>query len=204
MTPQELDQQIYLIALSNGFSDVSARFVVAQARLESANYSSNVFQKNNNSFGMKFINQPLATKGTIAPFNERSKNCRLNNVCVNSDFYAKFNSPLDSAKDVTGRLYNITMRGITPDQLKNAKTPLEYATLLKKRGYYGSYNWNTTEGKKEIDNYSKGITARLKKINVSKIETLPGVTVTASKKKFNWLLILLATGITTYILYKKK
>ena len=98
MTPEQIDNEIYNLAISNGFTDVSAKFVVAQARLESADkgkeYNSNNFKTNNNCFGMKFIGQPLATKGTLAPFSERDKKCRDTGVCSNRNFYAKFKTLL--------------------------------------------------------------------------------------------------------------
>jgi len=138
MTNFEIDQMSYEAAISQGFTPVSAKFVVAQGRLESGHYTSNAYKNNNNSFGMKYVGQPLATRGTIAPYSERSNSCKVSNNCSNSDYYAKYNNVSDSIKDVTGRLYNITMGGVTPEQLKNSKTPEEYAHLLKLRRYYGA------------------------------------------------------------------
>jgi flagellum-specific peptidoglycan hydrolase FlgJ len=155
-----LDTQIFNIAKNAGFTDISARLIVAQARLESANYTSNVFKNNNNMFGMKFLGknrQPLANKGTLAPLSERTSACRINvNNCTNGDFYAKYDNPVDSVKDLINRLYNITRNGVTPEMLKNADSPELFANLLKKRNYFGS---------SEID-YAKGLKARLKKITI--------------------------------------
>jgi len=61
------DQLIYDAALKGGFNPTSAKLVVAQAKHETCNYTSNVFKKNNNLFGMKFVGQPLAKRGTPAP-----------------------------------------------------------------------------------------------------------------------------------------
>jgi hypothetical protein len=72
----DIDKSIYNTAIEEGFSPTSAMLIVAQARLESGHYSSDVFKANNNMYGMKFIGQPLATKGTLAPFKERSKICK--------------------------------------------------------------------------------------------------------------------------------
>lgn len=152
-----LDTQIYNLARANGFTDQSARLICAQARLESANYTSNVFRNNNNMFGMKYLGarQPLASRGTLAPLGERSAPCLVNvNNCLNSDFYAKYATPLDSAKDLITRLYAITRNGITPQMLKNADTPETFARLLKQRNYYGG-----TES-----NYAAGLKARLRKV----------------------------------------
>ena len=147
----EYDQIIYNTAIKEGFKPAAAKLVVAQARFESADYSSNVFKNNLNTSGMKYIGQPLATRGTPAPKNEQ----RCNGGC-NSDYYAKFASVQDSASDKISRLYNITMRGVTPDQLKNAKDANEFAALLKKRGYYGA---SETQ-------YANGLKAKLLRIQV--------------------------------------
>jgi hypothetical protein len=110
---------------------------VAQARLESGHYGSDVFKANNNMYGMKFVGQPLATRGTLAPPNERSKTCKDTNVCKDSDHYAKYKSPEDSARDTIERLYKKTMRGVSFQQLRDSKDAKEFARLLKVRGYYG-------------------------------------------------------------------
>jgi uncharacterized FlgJ-related protein len=81
----DIDQSIYNTAIEEGFSPTSAKLIVAQARLESSHYSSTVFKANNNMFGMKYVGQPLATKGTLAPSKELSKSCRENGNCANSD-----------------------------------------------------------------------------------------------------------------------
>ena len=74
------DQIIYDIAIKNGFSPTSAKLIVGQARFESANYTSAVFRANNNTSGMKYIGQPLASRGTLAPMSERSATCRSGGV----------------------------------------------------------------------------------------------------------------------------
>ena len=145
------DNLIYYTAIKNGFTDVSAKLIVAQARLESANYTSNVFKNNNNAFGMKFIGQKYATKGTPAPVNERVKNPN-----ANVNFYAKYNNVEDSAKDLIERLLNITRNGVTPEMLKKATSPEEYAALQKKRGYFGG----------TAENYAKLLRSLLKKVKI--------------------------------------
>lgn len=137
MTQYEIDQMIYDAAISEGFNPTTAKYVVAQSRLETGHYTSDVFKLNNNLFGMKFVGQPLATRGTLAPPSERSSNCRINNVCVDSDHYAQYPTPKESALDTIQRNYNLTRSGITPDMLKNSSSPEEFAHLLKVRGYYG-------------------------------------------------------------------
>ena len=190
------DQIIYDIAIKGGFSPLLAKFIVGQARFESDNYTSKVFKANTNTSGMKFIGQPLATRGTLAPTKERSAVCRSGGACLNSDHYAKFASVKDSATDVVFRLYGLTMRGVTPQQLKDAKTPEEFARLLKKRGYYGPSAYGTPAAEKEIKEYAGGIKARMLLATIVEY-----VQKNKSKIGVGVALVLLAGAI---YLYKKK
>lgn len=180
----QYDQIIYDTAIKEGFNPQAARFIVAQARFESADYSSNIFKKNFNTSGMKYIGQPLAKKGSIAPASERSAKCKTDNVCVNSDYYASFQSVADSAKDKIQRNYNITIKGVTPQQLKSATTPEEFARLLKQRGYYGD-----TES-----NYARGLKSKLARIQVVEF-----VTKNKNMLMLGGGLILLATAYFIYV-----
>lgn len=169
---------------------------MAQARFESADYTSYVFRNNNNTSGMKYVGQPLATRGTLAPANERSASCRAGGACANSDHYAKFKSVADSASDKINRLYGKTMGGVTPDQLKNAKSPDEFAMLLKKRSYYGFGKYGTPQGDKEQSEYAGGLKAKLLRIEIVEF-------VTKNRKS---ILSLIAGGaliVGGYLLYKK-
>ena len=183
---QHYDQIIYDTAIKNGFTPTAAKFVVAQARFESSDYTSNVFQKNLNTSGMKFVGQPLATKGTLAPKSERSSQCVQTGVCRNSDHYAKYASVSDSAQDKIVRNFNLTIRGVTPEQLKNAQTPEEFAKLLKQRGYYGASE----------SQYAGGLKAKLTRIQI--VEFI--------QNNKNALILgvgLLILGISYYIIQKK-
>ena len=184
---QQYDQTIYDTAIKAGFTPTAARLVVAQARFESADYTSAVFKANNNTSGMKFIGQPLATRGTLAPMSERSASCRAGGECKNSDHYAKFKSVADSASDKIDRLYSKTIGGVTPDQLKNAKTPEEFAGLLKKRSYYGSSETG----------YGLGLRAKLVKIQVTEF-------VKENKGKIALLLGGIALIGAAYLILKKR
>ena len=151
-----LDQQIYDTAIKNGFNPMAAKLIVAQARFESADYTSNVYKQNNNTSGIKFIGQPNAVRGSLAPANERT----CNGGC-NGDYYAKFNTIQDAINDKIARLYNITMRGVTPQQLKDSTDANDFANKLKQRGYFGST---------AID-YANGLKAKLLRINVLEFVT---------------------------------
>jgi hypothetical protein len=192
----EIDQLIYNTAIKSGFSDTAAKLVVAQARFESADYKSNVFKNNLNTSGMKYIGQPLATRGSLAPLNERSSTCRAGGVCKDSDHYAKFSSVEDSAKDKIDRLYEKTMGGVTPQELKNVQSAEEFARLLKKRSYYGFGAYGTPTAESEIKNYTSGLNAKLRLINVQKF-------IEENKVKIGASIIGVVLLFTAYIIAKK-
>jgi uncharacterized FlgJ-related protein len=135
------DQEIYNTAIKQRFNPIAAKLIAAQARFESADYTSNVFKRNNNTSGIKFIGQPNATQGTLSP---------------EGNYYARFNTVQDGINDKIVRLYNITMKGVTPQQLKDSTSANEFASLLKQRGYYGSSE----------NEYASGLKSKLLKINV--------------------------------------
>lgn len=80
-TPAAIDRLIFQQVVRAGYSPLVAANVAAQARLETADYTSNVFRQNNNLFGYKYVNQRGATQGTPVPGNERS---------TGPKFYAKY------------------------------------------------------------------------------------------------------------------
>ena len=136
-----LDQQIYDTAIKNGFNPIAAKLIVAQARFESADYTSNVFKQNNNTSGIKFVGQPNAVQGTLSP---------------EGNYYAKFNTIQDAINDKIVRIYNLTMKGVTPQQLKDSTDAIDFANKLKQRDYFGS----------SASEYASGLKAKLLKINV--------------------------------------
>jgi hypothetical protein len=195
-----LDQEIYNLAIQEGFSPIASKLIVAQARLESANYGSNVFNNNNNMYGMKYVGQAIASRGTLAPMNERSSSCQSGGSCVDRDYYAKYNTPSDSAKDVIQRLYKKTRKGIGFNELKDVKDAQEFADKLKTRNYYGFHEITTPEGQAEANKYALGLNARLLLVKV--LEFYRG-----NQKKINYTLVGLSLiGITwlAYWYYKNK
>lgn len=201
------DQLIYDTAISEGFNPTVAKLIVAQARLESSNYGSNVFKCNNNMYGMKYVGQPLATKGTLAPSNEISSGCSASGSgcqrtgvgnCRNGDFYAKYSSPADSVRDVIQRLYKTTRKGIGFNELNSATDSLSFATMLKQRDYYGFKPYGTSGAEEEIKYYSGGLKARLRLINI--IEWY-----NSNKKPINLAVIgIILIGITGYVYFLRK
>jgi hypothetical protein len=179
------DQDIFDMAISEGFNPRVAKYIVAQARLESSDYGSPVFEKNNNMYGMKFVKQPLATRGTLAPPSERSKTCIDTNVCKDSDHYAKYKTPIDSPRDVIQRLYKKERKGVGFAQLNSSKTPDEFASLLKQRDYYGG----------TPQHYASMLKAKLLKMNI--VETYAKY-----KKPIDYTLIGVTLIGASYILYR--
>lgn len=99
------------------------KLVAAQAMHESANFSSNVYQKNRNAFGMKM---PSVRKspyiqgaGTAAPASEGATP------------YASYATLEDSVKDV---LHLYAYNGVNWSAIKS---PADFAAWLKQKSYYG-------------------------------------------------------------------
>jgi len=59
-TISKIGYDLYDLLTEAGFKDDYARFIVAQAAHESANFTSNVFKQNNNPFGIKYFGQKEA------------------------------------------------------------------------------------------------------------------------------------------------
>lgn len=94
-------------------------YIVAQAKHESNNFRSNVYLKNHNMFGMKFIDGrrgQIATKGLLSP---------------EGDHYAHF------ANDSAGIIDLLKLFDAKKFPL-SVKDGSEYSSELKKRGYYGA------------------------------------------------------------------
>lgn len=190
------DQEIYDIAISEGFKPNVAKFIVAQARLESSDYTSNVFRNNFNMYGMKYVGQPLASRGTLAPVSERSNSCVLSNNCKDSDYYAKYKSPKDSALDTIQRLYKRTRNGIGFDELNNSVDAQDFANKLKQRDYYGG----------TAEQYGSFILAKLKRISIVE-RTIKEIKKAYDYTKKNYVTIgiaLILSSAIAYWYYKSK
>jgi len=208
------DQIVYDLARQEGFTDIVAKMMAAQSRLETSlngvDYNTNNFKCNNNMFGMKYAGQPLATKGTLAPSSEISSNCSPSGNdcnrkgvgnCKNGDFYARYNSPEDSAKDAIQRLFKITINGIKPEEINQATDSTSYATVLKKRDYYGFKHYGEAGAQQEIDGYAGAIRARLRRVSVTE-----WVADVYKNNKTNFAIVggvLIGLTAYMYILYKK-
>ena len=189
------DQDIYEIAISEGFKPNVAKFIVAQARLESADYTSNVFQNNFNMYGMKYVGQQLATRGTLAPYNERSATCQNGGECKDSNYYAKYKFPKDSALDTIQRLYKRTRNGIGFEELNNSVDVNDFAQKLKDRGYYGG----------TPASYGAMIISKLKRISIVE-KTIKEIKKAYTYTKKNYVtigILLIVTSGFAYWYHKK-
>jgi hypothetical protein len=131
---------------------------------------------------------------------ERSSSCKSGGACVDRDYYAKYKTPSDSAKDVITRLYKKERNGIGFEQLRNVADSNEYATKLKTRNYFGFHDISTSEGKAEANKYALGLKAKLIKINVIEFYN-------TNKKTINYSLIgltLIGATILSYWYYRNK
>lgn len=114
-------QIIYNTLKGDGIPDPLSLFVVAQAKHETANFTSNVFKTCNNAFGYKAVFG--ATPCTQAPEGGSYK------------FYP--GGVVDSAHELSAYLKRRVADGKFP-ALQTITSPEQYATLLKNAGYYGA------------------------------------------------------------------
>ena len=119
-----IDEQIYNTATAQGIPPILATLIVAQARHETANYTSNAFRSCNNLFGYKYVGQNLSTGPCITSSEGNS--------------YAKYASVADSVKELTAWIKRRQAENKFPANLNSITTPEQYATLLKNSGYYGA------------------------------------------------------------------
>lgn len=98
--------------LSAGYSENMAKIVTAQAMWETANFTSEVFQNNNNYFGMRQPKQRQTTSlGDVGG-------------------YASYNTPDDSIKDL------IMWFDAKGDTQKDYDTPEIYVNYIKSKNYF--------------------------------------------------------------------
>lgn len=118
-----------------------ANLVTAQARHESANFTSPLFVGDNNAFGYDYTGNS----------NQAGSSTRSHG----GSFYARYNSIEDSVNEITDWIYRRRQEGKFPADLSSIKSPNDYATLLKNSGYYedtvtnyqgGLTRWLTTYG----------------------------------------------------------
>ena len=106
------------------------QYIIAQAKHETANFTSNVYKRDNNMFGMKLaLRRPQnATKGLASPEPEPYK------------YYARFESDSESMRDFINWLrFNRFPTNVTGVD--------QYAQLMKDKGFYGD----------SVENYTRAL-----------------------------------------------
>lgn len=124
---------IFHTALNAGIPEDLAHLILAQAKHETANFTSKVFKLNKNAFGYKYIKgaaQQLPQPGRISPEGNQ---------------YAHYHDLEHSTKEIIGWIYRRLEEKKFPD-LETIKTPYQYATLLKETNYYTDTITNYTRG----------------------------------------------------------
>lgn len=124
------EQQVYQAGSVGGMPSSVASLLVAQAKHESANFTSSVFRNNNNLFGYKYVGQSGAMQGSISP---------------EGDYYAKYANVAASALEVV----NWWKRRIKAGKIggwHDIDTAEKYGYHLKANGYYGDSLKNYVTG----------------------------------------------------------
>jgi hypothetical protein len=114
-------QTIYNTLKGDGVPDPLSSIVVSQARHETNNFTSNVFNTCNNAFGYKAVYGALS--------------CTQSPEGGNYEYYP--GGVVDSAHEISRYLFRRVNDGSFPP-LHTITTPEQYATLLKAVGYYGA------------------------------------------------------------------
>ena len=122
------DDIIYNVGINNGLTPNAATNLVAQGRLESGNYSSNLFNTDNNAFGYKYVGQSGASQGILTPQSEWNDS----NV---PEYYAHYNTLNDSALEIIHWINRRIADGTF--QMSDLETPQSYAQAFKNGDYYG-------------------------------------------------------------------
>jgi flagellum-specific peptidoglycan hydrolase FlgJ len=149
MDKAAIDTAIYNQAFSMGIPATVAKIIAAQARYETADYTSNLFKNYNNAFGYKWVGQKKWASGPA--FNAPSADAQGN---TDGGTYAAY----PSVQYSTGELVDWLKRRQNEGKLNIASltTPDVYAYALKSSGYYGQ----------TASQYGTGILAKLKKIAI--------------------------------------
>lgn len=134
-------QIIYDTLIGQKIPPTLAKIVTAQSQFESGNYKSNVFLKDNNAFGYKFVGQKNATKGIPSPASE-------------GDNYAHYNSVQDSAIEIANWLKRRLKEKKLPP-FEQITSPDQYSKLIKAAKYYGASETTYTKGITKIFNQLK-------------------------------------------------
>lgn len=179
---------VYDTCIAAGVPDANAQIIVAQARHESGDFSSNVFLSDNNCFGMKVPHvrksRYILGAGTAAPASE-------------GDRYAHYGSVQDCVLDLIDLL---SYEGVQWDEVA---TPDDYAAWLKSKGYYGDTQSNYTSA---LNRFMAEFSA-VYQAGASGIQAGVGTMQAAAIKYKSYLPLLIGitvVGIGLYIVLKER
>lgn len=116
-----------------GVPDPLAALLVAQAKHETGDFSSNAFRTGNNAFGYSYF-----------PTSDWQKGPGL--IADNGQPIATYSNVGDSTREIVDWIYRRVKEGVFPGDLSIITTPEQYAVLLKKAGFYGDSVTNYTNG----------------------------------------------------------
>jgi len=140
------DQEIYNGAITGGATPALAKLLVAQARLESGNYSNSQTKNNNNIFGFKY--------------SEKSSYAKVGNISPEGDAYAHYDTLQDAILDYIGRWMSLTSKegGTRLEEFNKIAEgdTTTYSNKLKSYGYFGA----------TPSQYASGLNSAIKRINV--------------------------------------
>jgi len=141
---------IYQAAKAKGLPDLLSAFIVAQAKHETGNFSSNAFKQFNNAFGYTYSGSKYQTgKGLIAD---------------NGQPVAAYANVKDSTFEIADWIGRRIAEGKFPIDLNTITTPEQYAQLLKSANYYGD----------TVSNYSNGLRYWFNALDLKNIAVVGG------------------------------
>ena len=141
-----MDSYIYNILTNNGFSHLAAINIVAQARHETGNYTSELFKKYNNLFGYGFSGSKWQAS--------KSKPVNKAGEPVN---WAIYKTPKDSVMEIVD-YWNRRKKEGTIKSLSQLENTANFATYLKNKGYYSA----------SYTSYLNALKNNLPKVDISK------------------------------------
>lgn len=129
----EADKQIFDFAIKFGLPVNMAVLLVAQARHETGNYTSQFFTKYNNAFGYSYV---AGGKYQIA----------AGPIADNKKPIAAYSSLENSVHEIVDWIYRRVAEKKFPANLTTIASAEQYANLLKASGYYGDTSANYISG----------------------------------------------------------
>lgn len=128
----DIDEIIFTTARADGLPGNLASMLIAQAKHETGNYTSNVFRTDKNLYGYTWTGSKWqAGKGLVKP---------------EGGFYARYATYADSVHELTDWIKRRQNEGIFPADLLSIQTPQQYAALLKSANYFTDSLTNYANG----------------------------------------------------------